>query len=52
MVCVSRDDRNPEPSEEQLRNADYVFYRSFDVGQCSILDKMNDKVGGLEGMNF
>ncbi|XP_027081437.1 protein ANTI-SILENCING 1 isoform X3 [Coffea arabica] len=48
VVCVSRDDRNPEPSEEQLRNADYVFYRSFDVGQCSILDKMNDKVGGLE----
>lgn len=30
--------------------ADYVFYRAFDVGNCTILDKMVDKVGGLDGM--
>uniref|UniRef100_A0A0V0ITI5 Putative ovule protein n=1 Tax=Solanum chacoense TaxID=4108 RepID=A0A0V0ITI5_SOLCH len=28
--------------------ADYVFYRAFDVGTCAILDKMIDKVGGLD----
>lgn len=30
--------------------ADYIFYRTFDVGRCTILDKMDDNVGGLESM--
>lgn len=29
--------------------ADFVFYRTFDVQHCTVLDKMEDKVGGLEG---
>ncbi|KAL3498371.1 hypothetical protein ACH5RR_041103 [Cinchona calisaya] len=48
VVCISCDIRNPQPSAEQLQTADYVFYRTFDVGQYIIVDKVHDKVGGLE----
>lgn len=48
VVCISKDSRNYQPTEEELKMADYVFYRTFDVGLCTILDKMDDKVGGLE----
>lgn len=48
VVCTSKDSRNHQPSEEELKLADYVFYRTFDVGSCTILDKMDDKVGGTE----
>lgn len=49
VVCISEDSRNRKPSEEELKVADYVFCRVFDVGRCS-LDKIGDTVGGLEGM--
>ncbi|KAI3707169.1 hypothetical protein L6452_25449 [Arctium lappa] len=48
VVCVSKDHRNPQPSNEELKAADFIFYRTFDVQSCSILDKMEEKVGGLE----
>lgn len=48
VVCTSKDSRNRQPSEEELQLADYIFYRTFDVGSCTILDKMDDKVGGTE----
>lgn len=48
VVCTSRDSRNPQPSPEELRMADYVFYRSFDVGNCTISDKIDDKIAGIE----
>ncbi|KAM7490351.1 hypothetical protein LguiA_033272 [Lonicera macranthoides] len=48
VVCISKDNRNPQPSEEELKMADFVFYRTFDVQHCTVLDKMDDKVGGLE----
>ncbi|CAN4127006.1 unnamed protein product [Withania somnifera] len=48
VVCISEDNRNPQASDEEVKMADYVFYRAFDVGNCSILDKMADKVGGLD----
>ncbi|XP_074329050.1 protein ANTI-SILENCING 1-like [Apium graveolens] len=48
VVCTSKDSRNHQPSEEELQLADYIFYRTFDVGSCTILDKMDDKVGGTE----
>ncbi|KAJ8543754.1 hypothetical protein K7X08_025372 [Anisodus acutangulus] len=49
VVCISEDNRNLQPSDEEVKMADYVFYRAFDVGNCTILDKMDDKVGGLDG---
>ncbi|KAI3823721.1 hypothetical protein L1987_05161 [Smallanthus sonchifolius] len=48
VVCLSKDNRNPQPSDEQLKAADFVFYHTFDVQCYAILDKMDDKVGGLE----
>ncbi|KAI3716804.1 hypothetical protein L1987_67967 [Smallanthus sonchifolius] len=48
VVCLSKDNRNPQPSDEQLKAADFVFYRTFDVQCYAILDKMDDEIGGLE----
>lgn len=48
VVCISKDSRNPQPSNEELQMADHVFYRTFDVGNCTILDKIDDKIAGVE----
>uniref|UniRef100_A0A5B7B2F1 BAH domain-containing protein n=1 Tax=Davidia involucrata TaxID=16924 RepID=A0A5B7B2F1_DAVIN len=48
VVCTSRDRRNPQPSVEDLQMADYIFYRTFDVGHCTISDKMDDKVAEVD----
>ncbi|KAI3522460.1 hypothetical protein L1887_00241 [Cichorium endivia] len=48
VVCVSKDSRNPQPSDDQLKAADFVFHRTFDVESCTILDRMDEKVGGIE----
>lgn len=48
VVCISKDSRNPQPSKEELKMSDYLFYRTFDVQHCTVLDKMDDKVGGVE----
>lgn len=52
VICTSADSRNPQPSVKELQMADYVFYRIFDVKSCTISDKFDDKVGGLEGKLF
>ncbi|KAL3844157.1 hypothetical protein ACJIZ3_001560 [Penstemon smallii] len=48
VVCVSTDSRNPQPSDEELVMADYVFYRTFDVRSFLISDQMGEFVGGLQ----
>ncbi|XP_076938013.1 protein ANTI-SILENCING 1-like [Bidens hawaiensis] len=50
VVCVSNDIRNPQPSDEEVKAADFIFHRLFDVESCTILGNMGntDKVGGLE----
>ncbi|KAJ6674085.1 PROTEIN ANTI-SILENCING 1 [Salix viminalis] len=48
VICSSKDSRNPQPSDEELQEADYVFYRAFDVGNCRILDKIDEKIAGIE----
>lgn len=50
VVCISKDIRNPQPSNEELEMADHVFYRTFDVGNCRIVDKIDDKIAGVEGI--
>lgn len=30
--------------------ADYIFYRTFDVGQCKIVETFGDKIAGVDGM--
>ncbi|KAK9148887.1 hypothetical protein Scep_007644 [Stephania cephalantha] len=48
VVCTSKDSRNPQPSEEELRRADYVFCRTFNVATRTISDKIDDKIAGVE----
>ncbi|KAL5783239.1 hypothetical protein ACOSP7_008268 [Xanthoceras sorbifolium] len=48
VVCISKDSRNPQPSNEELQKSDFVFCRTFDVGHHQILDKMDEKVAGIE----
>ncbi|XP_052203746.1 protein ANTI-SILENCING 1 [Diospyros lotus] len=51
VICISKDSRNRQPSAQELHMADYVFYRTFDVEHCTISDRIDDKVAGLE-VNF
>lgn len=32
--------------------ADYIFYRTFDVGTLSISDKIEDRTAAIDGMQF
>ncbi|KAK3212917.1 hypothetical protein Dsin_017623 [Dipteronia sinensis] len=48
VICISKDSRNPQPSNEELQMSDFVFYRTFDVGHRQILDKMDEKIAGIE----
>ncbi|KAL8537173.1 hypothetical protein ACS0TY_012380 [Phlomoides rotata] len=48
VVCISTDNRNPQPSAKEIQMADYLFYRVFDVESLTISDKMDDEVGGIE----
>ncbi|KAJ0530521.1 putative BAH domain, nucleotide-binding alpha-beta plait domain superfamily [Helianthus annuus] len=47
VVCKSKDERNPKASKEELKMSDYVFYRTFDVEKCILLDKFPDKIAGV-----
>ncbi|KAK8654841.1 hypothetical protein V6N13_107438 [Hibiscus sabdariffa] len=48
VVCISKDRRNPQPSDQDIQMADFVFYRTFDVKQCSVMDKMDEKIAGID----
>ncbi|KAH9616850.1 hypothetical protein KSS87_010710 [Heliosperma pusillum] len=48
VVCISKDDRNRQPSNEELELADYVFYRTFDVKNLSISDKLDEKIATID----
>ncbi|KAK8679523.1 hypothetical protein V6N13_144972 [Hibiscus sabdariffa] len=48
IVCISKDSRNPQPSHRDILMADFVFYRTFDVGLLTILDKIDEKIAGTE----
>ncbi|KAK8550473.1 hypothetical protein V6N12_039181 [Hibiscus sabdariffa] len=48
VICISKDSRNPQPSEGDIQMADFVFYRTFDVALCTIFDKIDEKIAGTE----
>ncbi|XP_027333093.1 protein ANTI-SILENCING 1-like [Abrus precatorius] len=52
VVCISKDSRNPQPSDEALQMADYVFYRFFDVGNRKILGEIDDMIAGIPVKNI
>ncbi|KAJ0260793.1 Protein ANTI-SILENCING 1 [Hirschfeldia incana] len=47
VVCISKDKRNPQPTDEDVKSADFVFRRAFDVGSCKVLDTIDDKIAGV-----
>ncbi|XXG55998.1 hypothetical protein AAC387_Pa03g3535 [Persea americana] len=48
VVCTSKDKRNPQPSDRELKMADYIFYRTFDVGTLSISDKIENRTAAID----
>ncbi|XP_027343446.1 protein ANTI-SILENCING 1 [Abrus precatorius] len=48
IVCTSKDKRNPEPSETELKMANYFFSYTFDVDRRVISDKFPDVIGGVK----
>uniref|UniRef100_A0ACD5WUF3 Uncharacterized protein n=1 Tax=Avena sativa TaxID=4498 RepID=A0ACD5WUF3_AVESA len=48
VVCISKDERNRQPTPREQAVADYIFYRFFDVGNCTLSDQVPEKIGGLE----
>lgn len=49
-VCISKDERNQQPSVEELKMAHYVFYRTFDVQNYTISDELGEKIAMIEGV--
>uniref|UniRef100_A0A7N0TMT9 BAH domain-containing protein n=1 Tax=Kalanchoe fedtschenkoi TaxID=63787 RepID=A0A7N0TMT9_KALFE len=48
VICISKDDRNPQPTNEELQGADYVFYRIFDVKQLTISENIPDTIAAID----
>ncbi|KAG7550310.1 Bromo adjacent homology (BAH) domain [Arabidopsis thaliana x Arabidopsis arenosa] len=48
VLCISKDKRNPQPSDEKINSADFVFRRSFDVKHCKVVDTIDDKIAGVD----
>ncbi|CAA0402012.1 unnamed protein product [Arabidopsis thaliana] len=48
VLCISKDKRNPQPSDEKFNSADFVFRRAFDVGSCKVVDTIDDKIAGVD----
>ncbi|KAF6176326.1 hypothetical protein GIB67_011115 [Kingdonia uniflora] len=48
VVCTLKDKRNPQPSAKDIENADYIFYRTFDVLNHTISDTIDGNIAGIE----
>ncbi|KAH0907521.1 hypothetical protein HID58_039348 [Brassica napus] len=42
------DERNLQPTDEEIKSTDFVFRRAFDVGSCKVLDTIDDKISGVD----
>ncbi|RRT68020.1 hypothetical protein B296_00037772 [Ensete ventricosum] len=49
VICTSKDQRNQQPSTQELENAEFIFFRTFDVANFTISDVMPDKICGVNG---
>ncbi|XP_019416904.1 PREDICTED: protein ANTI-SILENCING 1 [Lupinus angustifolius] len=53
VVCIAKDSRNPQVSDEEFQDAEFVFSRFFDVGKRNILDRIDDdKIADIEVKNI
>ncbi|CAN6810719.1 unnamed protein product [Brassica oleracea] len=48
VVCISKDKRNPQPTDEEIKSADFVFCRAFDVGNSKVVDTIDDSIAGVD----
>ncbi|XP_022153560.1 protein ANTI-SILENCING 1 isoform X2 [Momordica charantia] len=48
VVCTLKDGRNPQPSDAELNSADYIFYRTYDVKKCMILEDFPDEIDHIK----
>ncbi|XP_026404721.1 protein ANTI-SILENCING 1-like isoform X2 [Papaver somniferum] len=48
VICTSKDVKNPQPSEEEMKAADYIFYRTFNVDTFKISDEIDEKIASVE----
>ncbi|KAL9224284.1 hypothetical protein vseg_000337 [Gypsophila vaccaria] len=48
VVCTSKDSRNRQPSAKELEMADFIFYRTFDVNNLTISDKLDAKIAMVD----
>lgn len=52
VVCISTDTRNPQPKDEDLDTADFVFCRTFDVRTREISEEFPNSIAQIEGSNY
>ena len=50
VVCISKDNKNPQPTDEEVRKADFVFRRTFDVAEFKIKDEIKGEIAGIDGL--
>ncbi|KAI9120007.1 hypothetical protein K1719_008976 [Acacia pycnantha] len=48
VICISKDSRNPQPPDEEVQKAEYLFYRVFDVEHCKVSDKLDDQIAEFD----
>ncbi|XP_021751369.1 protein ANTI-SILENCING 1-like [Chenopodium quinoa] len=48
VVCISKDERNRQPSAQELKMAHHVFYRTFDVQNHTVSDTLGETIAMTE----
>ncbi|VFQ67584.1 unnamed protein product [Cuscuta campestris] len=52
VVCTSKDRRNTQPTEEELRKASYVYFRTFDAQSRRLSKIFPDLIANVEVKNY
>ncbi|KAL5710064.1 hypothetical protein ACHQM5_020672 [Ranunculus cassubicifolius] len=48
VVCTMKDERNPQPSVEELITADYIFSHVFDVEKNQLSEEIKGVISGID----
>uniref|UniRef100_A0A803L5K5 BAH domain-containing protein n=1 Tax=Chenopodium quinoa TaxID=63459 RepID=A0A803L5K5_CHEQI len=48
VMCISKDQRNRQPSTEEVRTAHFVFYRAFDIQHFTISDVLRETIATVK----
>ncbi|KAL5710055.1 hypothetical protein ACHQM5_020665 [Ranunculus cassubicifolius] len=52
VVCTMKDERNPQPSVEELITADYIFSHVFDVEKNQLSEEIKGVISGIDAKHF